>query len=603
MKNSEIKRVVYNNVYQNTSNGYVLTPSELAFEMVSTLPNDVFKSEKTTFLDPICKSGTFLFEIVERLYDEGHVISNIQKRIYTIDSNSHSLNVANSYINKILNRESGYFKVDFKYDFIEKFFNRLVSVVTSGKHSTFDEFISIIILEKNDKNLMVELKNSISDFISKYEKVSKLESKLFGEVFTPRQLIDEMLDTLPVDVWGKPDLKWLDPAVGIGNFPAAILDRLMVGLESVIPNEDDRRKHILEEMLFMCDISTKNLFLLYQLFDRNNEFKLNVYRGSFLTEDFDKHMKDVWGLEGFDVVVGNPPYNKDGVGKGGGVFWKEFVFKSFRLLNEDGFLNMVHPTGWRKPKGIRPSAGDVWDLYRQNNLIYVKISDEKIKGFPTVDFYTVQKNKLYKNTFVKNKFQDLEFDGNIALNNFSFLPHLINNKAISIINKLINNNGEKLEIKYDQSFKPTKADMNESGLPHSYFYDGEKYLIAYKSYNVLPDYLNQSKIIMTYSNGKKKGNLYAKFFEKPIGNTRNTMFYLTKDSDNVQSLVSFLNSKIIKFLLLITQYSDSPNHKNEFKILNLIAKPTSDLVSDCDFYEYLNLTQEEIDLIEKTIKD
>jgi site-specific DNA-methyltransferase (adenine-specific) len=85
---------------------------------------------------------------------------------------------------------------------------------------------------------MVDLKRNISEFIERYDKVSKLESKLFGEVFTPRQLIDEMLDTLPEDVWKNKDLKWLDPAVGIGNFPAAILDRLMVGLEDSIPNED-----------------------------------------------------------------------------------------------------------------------------------------------------------------------------------------------------------------------------------------------------------------------------------------------------------------------------------------------------------------------------
>ena len=68
MKNKELKDFVYNNVYQNTTNGYVLTPSELAFEMISKLPESVFESGSTTFLDPICKSGTFLFEIVEKLY-------------------------------------------------------------------------------------------------------------------------------------------------------------------------------------------------------------------------------------------------------------------------------------------------------------------------------------------------------------------------------------------------------------------------------------------------------------------------------------------------------------------------------------------------------
>jgi hypothetical protein len=600
MKNKELKEFVYRNVYQNANNGYVLTPSELASEMVDTLPIDVFESDSKTFLDPICKSGTFLFEIVERLYDKGHSIQNISSRVFTVDSNFHSLNVAQSTIRKILNCG---FKIDYKNDWIEKFYNRLISTISGGKYTTLDSFLNIIIVDKNDLCVMSEFKKNVSEFIQQYEKVSKLESKLFGEVFTPRKLIDEMLDTLPPEIWKKKDLRWLDPAVGIGNFPSVILDRLMTGLVDVIPNEEERRKHILEEMLYMVDISTKNLFLLYMLFDKNREYKLNVYRGSFLTEDFDKHMTEVWKLNGFDVVVGNPPYNKDGVGKGGGVFWKEFVFKSFKLLSNDGFITLIHPTGWRKPSGDRPSAGDVWKLYKNYNLIFVKISDEPIKGFPTVDFYTVQKNILYKNTIVKSIFQKKSYQNIINLIEMNFIPHLLNMESISIFNKLINHSDQKFDIKYDQSFKPTKEDMNKSGIPHTYFFDGDKYLFTYKEYKVKPSYIDFPKIIMTYSNGKRKANLYARFIESSVGNTRNTMFYIVKDGDNVESLLYFLNSKLIRFILLITQYSDSPNHKNEFKILNLISKTTSIFKSDYDLYYYFDLTQEEIDLIENTIKD
>lgn len=49
------------------------------------------------------------------------------------------------------------------------------------------------------------------------ERISKL-----GEVFTPAELIIEMLEQLPIDVWedGK---TFLEPTVGSGNFLAAIL--------------------------------------------------------------------------------------------------------------------------------------------------------------------------------------------------------------------------------------------------------------------------------------------------------------------------------------------------------------------------------------------
>ena len=41
------------------------------------------------------------------------------------------------------------------------------------------------------------------------------KKNLYGEVFTPIELICEMFDHLPKDIWTNPNLKWLDPANGI----------------------------------------------------------------------------------------------------------------------------------------------------------------------------------------------------------------------------------------------------------------------------------------------------------------------------------------------------------------------------------------------------
>lgn len=421
MKNKEQKEFTYNNVYQNASTGYVLTPSELAYEMISTLPEDVFISETSTFLDPICKCGTFLFEIVEKLYEQGHPISNIENRIYTIDSNSHSYNVAESYIKKILNKESGAFRFDYKHEFVEKFYNRLITSISGKKHTSLQDFLDIILLDKKDHNLMELLKDNISDFIKQYEKVSKLESKLFGEVFTPRQLIDEMLDTLPSEVWKNKDLKWLDPAVGIGNFPAAILDRLMVGLQEEIADDEERKRWILEEMLYMVDISTKNLFLLYMLFDRNQEYKLNVYRGSFLEEGFDKHMKDVWGLDRFGVIVGNPPYqetHEDGRSRRNSVrLWAKFILNIFEknILEENGFLTFITPSGWAGSSSI------IFDKLKNYKLLNADFS-----SFVSQSFGSVGGTMIFTTFLLQNKNEKIEtkikFDQGVTYLDIFSLP-------------------------------------------------------------------------------------------------------------------------------------------------------------------------------------
>lgn len=610
MRNKEIKDIINSNVYQNASTGYVLTPSELAFEMISTLPNSVFESNSTTFLDPICKSGTFLFELVEKLYNQGHSVNNIQNRIYTIDSNSHSLNVAESFIKKILNKESESFKVDYKHEFIERFYNRLISVVSKGKYTTFDDFLSIIILDKKEKYLMVELKNSISKFIEKYEKVSKLESKLFGEVFTPRQLIDEMLDTLPENVWENPELKWLDPAVGIGNFPAAILDRLMVGLDSVITNEDERRKHILEEMLYMCDISSKNLFLLYMLFDKNNEFKLNVYRGSFLEEGFDKHMKEVWELDGFDVLVGNPPYQTSDA-TGDNKLYLDFSKKSIKVLLNSGNLLFVTPKNITDYMLLCDKNRSYFDDFYQIEYLVIDTPAKYFIGVGSTFLYFSLKKEKYKN---KTKIRCYnsngeEMESDILLERGQSVPNIISELDLSIISK----------IRYKkEKFKFDKMRMNnrEFRIRKKQFEDGKvcKSQCSEYLYPVI-DGINKNNpfpgkvfyIKDDFSDRKSKfiingsGYLCPSFDPKGDYFLSDNMIYIHVDNeDQFNNLKFIIESKLCKYWLSqfrLNGFSDSKN------IQNFPYIPFDKQISDSDIYKYFNLTQEEISLIEKTIKD
>ena len=55
------------NCLANLSNDEVFTPPSLANQVLDLLPQEVFTSPETTFLDPVSKSGVFLREIVKRL--------------------------------------------------------------------------------------------------------------------------------------------------------------------------------------------------------------------------------------------------------------------------------------------------------------------------------------------------------------------------------------------------------------------------------------------------------------------------------------------------------------------------------------------------------
>lgn len=66
----------------NLSNDEVFTPPTLANQVLDMLPQELFCDPTTTFIDPFCKSGVFLREIVKRL-DRGlaEQIPDRQKRI------------------------------------------------------------------------------------------------------------------------------------------------------------------------------------------------------------------------------------------------------------------------------------------------------------------------------------------------------------------------------------------------------------------------------------------------------------------------------------------------------------------------------------------
>ena len=96
------------NCIANLSNDEVFTPPELANRVLDLLPQKLFQSPNTTFLDPFTKSGVFLREIVKRL-DRG-LESQIQDRQARIDHIMHNqvFGLACTELTSLLARRSLY---------------------------------------------------------------------------------------------------------------------------------------------------------------------------------------------------------------------------------------------------------------------------------------------------------------------------------------------------------------------------------------------------------------------------------------------------------------------------------------------------------------
>lgn len=185
----------------------------------------------------------------------------------------------------------------------------------------------------------------IMEVIEKHLPVRKAEKDKYGEVFTPASLINEMFDQLPKKVWSDPNLKWLDPANGVGNFPMIAFLRLNKGLSKEIPDDRKRKEHIVKNMLYMVELNEKNVAVTRKVFGKD----ANVYCGSFLEDGWKKK----FGADTFDVIMGNPPFQEERVNKAGrgrqqgNVLWQKFVTASLDILKSKGFLCFIHPANWR----------------------------------------------------------------------------------------------------------------------------------------------------------------------------------------------------------------------------------------------------------------
>ena len=96
------------NCIANLSNDEVFTPPSLANQVLDLLPQELFRSPKTRFLDPFTKSGVFLREIVKRL-DKG-LEDQIPDRQERIDHIMHNqvYGIACTELTALLARRSVY---------------------------------------------------------------------------------------------------------------------------------------------------------------------------------------------------------------------------------------------------------------------------------------------------------------------------------------------------------------------------------------------------------------------------------------------------------------------------------------------------------------
>ena len=127
------------NCLANLSNDEVFTPPELANRILDLLPQDLFQSPDTKFLDPFSKSGVFLREIVKRL-DRG-LEMNIPDRQKRIDHILHNqvFGIAITELTSYLSRRSLYCSMHADGDYsVSRFSTECGNILYSNRPHTWE---------------------------------------------------------------------------------------------------------------------------------------------------------------------------------------------------------------------------------------------------------------------------------------------------------------------------------------------------------------------------------------------------------------------------------------------------------------------------------
>ena len=475
------------------------------------------------------------------------------------------------------------------------------------------------------------------------------------EVFTPPEIVNQMLDMLPQDIFKDPNTKFLDPACKTGVFLREIAKKLLVGLEPIYPDLQERIDHIFHNQLYGIAITE-----LTSLLSRRSLYCSKYPNGQYSITKFDdaegnirfKRIEHTWvsgkclycgasqitldrGLDketyayefihktemeelknmNFDVIISNPPYQLN-VAKleeqqNAVAIYNDFVESAIKL--NPRYICMITPSRWM-------TGGRGLDEYRKkminNNHISVLHDFENASEcFPGVEI------KGGVSYFLMDRFYNGQCDYYLhKANNIYHTKRYLNdlgiglvirdNRSLGIINKVVKSPDF-------VSFKTIAGSQTPFGIVSSF----RDYVKTKSNKNSIKIYGNKFEGYTSVKYVKKNFEIvdtWKVFAPKAVGSgiiesdrinpfvpermsicTQTYIVYGSFDTKaEAENLCEYMKTKFFHFLL--GQLKNTQQMSPElFSLVPLVDFKTT--WDDSKLYKKYNLTKEEIDLIESSV--
>lgn len=380
------------NCLANLSNDEVFTPPELANRILDLLPQELFQSPDTKFLDPFSKSGVFLREIVKRL-DRG-LEKNIPERQSRIDHILHNqvFGIAITELTSYLSRRSLYCSMhaDGKYS-VSQFSTECGNILYSNRFHTWE----------NGKCRYCGASRAVYDRGSEAEQYAYM----FIHTDTPGQFFENMKFDVIV---GNPPYQLSDggaqaSAMPIYNLFVVQAMRLKPRyLSMIIPARwygggrgldefrsamiRDKRIRVLHDFLNASDCFGTGVEIkggvCYFLWERDNEGTCRIFthNGESVKEQPERYLKE----KNSDVFIR--------YAEGVSVYKKVVAFKEKTL---EPLVSAQRPFGLRTfAKGKSTKFHDAITLYQNGGVGYIT-RDEVDQNKKLIDEYKIYISRAY----------------------------------------------------------------------------------------------------------------------------------------------------------------------------------------------------------------
>jgi hypothetical protein len=373
-----------------------------------------------------------------------------------------------------------------------------------------------------------------------------------------------------------------------------------------IPDRNERQKHIVENMLYMSELNKKNAFICHQIFNINNQFVLNLHEGDTL--ELDIYQK--WNVIEFDVILGNPPYNKGGIrshtgkqlGEKNDTIWPKFIEQSFEWLKEDGFLIFINPLSWLKKS--HQLHYEMLDRY----VVWLKLWDNikslaTINGKIPISLYVVQ-NTLNaterKTTIISEIKQKKLITTSVEYLDSQYSIPLAYHSMFTKLRNFIERENLQLEYK----IKTVKSSGKKEIIPDEYALED---MLAIDTYTIKEGRMVKKAIERHPDADKRKliiankSSFIGSFIDEgKLSLTGNDKFYIL--GDNLEEILKMFSFRFIEVVCNFTKYRQDFLNSEAFTYIPDIRKLGNPAMTEAKLYELIGLTDGEILEISKINK-